>query len=235
MNIQKEEVKTKKEKGIFDYPEPSEDFNNTIVETRIDPHSATIKADRPGETEYFRIFDRSGEGDVSKVRKGLLISLPVKHIATNFACFGPEDFYLKIKSDIGKATTCRFAYYETGGGRNGVWAVKEPIKNKQGNVNPYNQTANQILGLGLTRWIRVICNMALGYYEGFAADAAKVELYIQAEKPKFALDYQEVIQKAYKGFILTPENYDSDPHISDFLGKKITLDVVDDKGKKINN
>ena len=58
--------KTKK-KGLFDYPEPSEDFNQTIVEASIDPHSAAVKAERPTATEYFRIFDRSECGDISKV------------------------------------------------------------------------------------------------------------------------------------------------------------------------
>ena len=79
--------KTKK-KGLFDYPEPSEDFNQTIVEASIDPHPAAVKAERPTATEYFRIYDRSGCGDISKVRKGIIISLPVKHVSTDFACFG---------------------------------------------------------------------------------------------------------------------------------------------------
>jgi len=224
-----------KKKGLFDYPEPSEDFNQTVVEARIDPHSATIKADRPGETEYFRIYDPSGEGDVSKVRKGLLISLPVKHIAKDFACFGDEKFYLRVKADVGKATSVRFAYYETGGGRMGIWAVKEPVPNKQGNVNPYNQTANQVLENGLKNWVRVVCNQMLGYYEGFAADEKKAKAYLQSGKPKFVLDYEEVITKAYSGFVLTPENYDSDPHVSDFLGNKLTLTVDDNKEKKNND
>jgi len=228
------EEKTKK-KGLFDYPEPSEDFNQTIVEASIDPHSATIKAERPTATEYFRIYDRSGCGDVSKVRKGIIIELPVKNVAKQFACFGAQDFYLKVKSDIGKATPVRFAYCETGGGRMCVWPVKEAVKNKQGNVNSWNQTANQVLQVGLTKWVRIISSDQLGYYEGYTADEEKVRTYVHAGRPKFALDYQEVIEKAFDGFILTPETYGTDPHVKDFLGNKVDITVVDNKGNKINN
>ena len=225
--------KTKK-KGLFDYPEPSEDFNQTIVEASIDPHSAAVKAERPTATEYFRIYDRSGCGDISKVRKGIIISLPVKHVSVQFACFGDQDFYFKVKHDIGKATPVRFAYCETGGGRMCIWSVKEAVKDKNGNVNSWTQTANQILQVGLTKWIRVIGNMQLGYYEGYTADEEKVKTYIHSGRPKFNLDYEAAIRKAFDGFILTPANYETDPHVKDFMGKKVDTDVVKN-GKKINN
>ena len=229
----KNEENTKK-KGLFDYPEPSEDFNQTIVEASIDPHSATVKAERPTATEYFRIYDRSGCGDISKVRKGIIISLPVKHVSTDFACFGDQDFYFKVKHDIGKATPVRFAYCETGGGRMCIWPVKEAVKDKNGNVNSWTQTANQILKVGLTKWIRVIGNMQLGYYEGYTADEEKVKTYIHSGRPKFNLDYEAAIQKAFDGFILTPDTYETDPHVKDFMGKKVDTDVIKN-GNKINN
>ncbi len=37
-------------------------------------------------------------------------------------------------------------------------------------------------------------------------------------------------KKAYQGFILTPDNYDSDPHVQEFLGAKMQNKVV--KGRK---
>ena len=225
--------KTKK-KGLFDYPEPSEDFNQTIVEASIDPHSAAVKAERPTATEYFRIYDPSGCGDISKVRKGIIIELPVKHVSVSFACFGSEDFYLKVKSDIGKATPVRFAYCETGGGRMCVWPVKEAVKDKNGNTNSWNQTANQILQVGLTNWVRIISNNSLGYYEGFTADEEKVKTYVHSGRPKFNLDYESAVTKAYDGFILTPDTYETDPHVKDFMGKKVDI-TVSKNGKKINN
>ena len=225
--------KTKK-KGLFDYPEPSEDFNQTIVEASIDPHSAAVKSERPTATEYFRIYDRSGCGDISKVRKGIIIELPVKHVSQQFACFGDQDFYFKVKHDIGKATPVRFAYCETGGGRMCIWPVKEAVKDKNGNVNSWTQTANQILQVGLTKWIRVIGNMQLGYYEGYSADEEKVKTYVHSGRPKFNLDYEAAIKKAFDGFTLTPANYETDPHVRDFMGKKVDTDVIKN-GNKINN
>ena len=47
-------------------------------------------------------------------------------------------------------------------------------------------------------------------------------------------NYKNVLQKAYQGFILTPDNYDNDPHVQEFVGAKMNTVVKDEKGKKIN-
>ena len=53
-------------------------------------------------------------------------------------------------------------------------------------------------------------------------------------KPFFKENYKEVCLKAYQGFILNPDNYDSDPHVQDFIGARMNTVVTNEKGKKIN-
>ena len=48
------------------------------------------------------------------------------------------------------------------------------------------------------------------------------------------MGYEETIKKAFQGFILTPETYDTDPHVQDFKGEKVAQEVKDEKGKKVN-
>ena len=54
-----------------------------------------------------------------------------------------------------------------------------------------------------------------------------------ARKIKEAID--TVAEKAFQGFILHEGNYDTDPHVKDFLGFKMQNKILkDEKGKKIN-
>ena len=86
-----------KKPSLLDYPEPSEDFNNKLTEKEIAKHPNQIKNVRPIKTEWFRVYDPSGCGDVSKITKRIIIELPVKGESKAFVCFGSEEFYEEIK------------------------------------------------------------------------------------------------------------------------------------------
>jgi len=223
-----------KNPSLLDYPEPSEDFNNKLSEKEIEKHPNQIKRVRPKHTEWFRVYDPSGTGDVSKVRKAIIIELPVKGESQPFVCFGPQDFYEQVKADFGYTLSVRLAYYETTTGRQGLWPVKEAVENQQGKKNAWNLSANNILEQSLTKWVRIVSNQADGYYDGFLADERKVEMYNEQKRPHFKLGYEKAIKKAYQGFILTPDNYDTDPHVQDFKGEKVAQEVENEKGKKVN-
>ena len=223
-----------KKPSLLDYPEPSEDFNNKLNEKEIPKHPGQIKRVRPKHTEWFRVYDPSGKGDVSKVRKAIIIELPVKGESQPFVCFGPQDFYEQVKADFGYTLSVRLAYYETATGRQGLWPVKEAVENKNGKKNAWNLSANNILEQSLTKWVRIVSNQADGYYDGFLADQRKVDMYNEQKRPHFKLGLEEIINKAYQGFILTPDNYETDPHVSDFTGEKVVQEVRDEKDKKIN-
>ena len=226
--------KQDKKVSLFDYPEPSEDFNNQTTEKEIPKHPSQIKNTRPIKTEWFRVFDKSGVGDVSKVRKAVIIDLPVKNISTSFVCFGPQDFYERIKNDFGSILSVRLAMYETASGRPGIWPVKEAVEYGNGEKNPWNASANKVLEMALTKWTRIVSNRPDGYYDGYLADQRKVDMYTEQGRPFFKVDYEEAIQKAYQGFVITPNNYETDPHVSDFMGKKVMQEVRNEKGKKVN-
>ena len=80
----------------------------------------------------------------------------------------------------------------------------------------------------------MVSNRADGYYDGYLADKKKVDMYQSQGKPHFKMGYEEAIKKAFQGFILTPENYDTDPHVLDFKGEKVAQEVKNEKDKKIN-
>ena len=218
----------------FDCPEPSKDFNQTVKETKVNPNSAVYTRQRPKDEEYFRCYDPSGVGDITKIKRYVIVNMIVKGKPTPFLCVGPEDFYEKVRNDFGKVTVIRPAMYETSNGRVDIWPVKEPKENQNGNVNAWNATANDILEKSLTQWVRSVSNQELGYYDGYLCNDEKAAALAEEGKPEFKEDYKNVLQKAYQGFILTPDTYDSDPHVQEFVGAKMNTVVKDEKGKKIN-
>ena len=223
-----------KKPSLLDYPEPSEDFNNKLSEKEIPKHPNQIKKTRPMHTEWFRVYDPSGSGDVTKIQKRIIIELPVKGEAKSFVCFGPQSFYEQVKSDFGLVNSVRLAYTETATGRQGIWPVKEAVEYDNGNKNAWNLSANNILEQALTKWVRIVSNRADGFYDGYLADQKKVDMYTEQGRPFFKMEYEEVIKKAFQGFILTPENYETDPHVLDFKGEKVAQEVKNEKGKKVN-
>jgi hypothetical protein len=221
--------------GLFDYPEPAADFNNQISEASIDKSAAAYKAQRPDDTEFFRCFDPKGDGNVDDIKKYLTVSVPVKHRKTEYLVAGPPEFLRQVKADFSKVRIIRPAYYETSAGRVGIWPVPKINYNKDGNIsNAWVASANTILEQSLTKWVRIVSNMEVGYYDGFFADPRKVEVYVEQGKPHFKEDYETVLEKAYDGFILTPDTYDKDECVQEFLGEKLKQDLYDAKGKKIN-
>ena len=122
---------------IFDYPEPSADYNEKITEKAFEVHASKVAAARPKPTEWFRCYDPKGNGDINDIRKAVLIQLNVKGVETDFICFGDQDFYDRIKQEVGKVTVGRPAMWETSNGRTGIWFVAELT---------YNENGNSILG-----------------------------------------------------------------------------------------
>ena len=218
-------------KALLDAPEPSLDFNNRTAEHSINKHSAQYKNEKPAPTEFFRCYDPSGRESIK--RRGQ-IELPIKGIATRFLCLGSDDFLKQVQHDIGKITMIRPAMFETSNGRVGIWPVKEAVEYANGNKNAWNASAETICQTSLTKWVRMVSNNENGYYDGYMADQRKVDLYLEQGRPFFKEDYDTVLTKAYQGFILTEANYESDPHVADFVGDRIQQDVRNEKGQKIN-
>ena len=95
-------------------------------------------------------------------------------------------------------------------------------------------TAYDIFEKSLTRWVRCV-NSGQGYYDGYYVNEDKEAALKEEGKPEFKEDVNTVAEKAFQGFILHEGNYDTDPHVKDFLGFKMQNKIVkDEKGKKIN-
>ena len=230
------EVNEKKAPSIKDYlnmPEPDKDFNEGVRESKTDPSSKIYTRKRPEAEEYFRVYDPSGVGDVESIPRRVLVNMIVKGRRTQFLCLGPKEFLNRVRSDFGKVKVVRLAMYETSAGRVDIWPVNEPKENQKGEVNAWNASANDILEKSLTKWVRIETNDH-GYYDGYFCNEEKELSLAEEEKPEFKKDYDDVCIQAYQGFVLHPGNYDSDPHVKDFIGHKINTVVKNDKGKKIN-
>ena len=227
-------INDKTPKNLWDSPEPDKNFNKTVAESKVSAASAIYTKQRPKDEEYFRCFDPSGKGDASVIKKRLIVSMPIKGRPTDFLVLGSKEFQMKVKEDFGKARSVILAMYETVNGRTDIWPVKEPIENQNGNVNGFVATAYDIFEKSLTRWVRCV-NSGQGYYDGFYVNDEKEAALKEEGKPEFKEDTDTVAEKAFQGFILHEGNYDTDPHVKEFLGYKMQNKIVkDEKGKKIN-
>ena len=53
-------------------------------------------------------------------------------------------------------------------------------------------------------------------------------------KAKFEEDYSTVCMKAYDGFVITEDDYESNEYVQDFVSQKLKQDIKNKKGEKIN-
>ena len=227
-------INDKTPKNLWDSPEPDKDFNNTVAESKVSASSAIYTKQRPKDEEYFRCFDPSGKGDPAAIKKRMIVSMPVKGRPTDFLVLGSKEFQMKVKDDFGKARSVILAMYETVNGRTDIWPVKEPIENQNGKVNMFVASAYDIFEKSLTRWVRCV-NSGQGYYDGYYVNDEKEAALKEEGKPEFKEAIDTVAEKAFQGFILHEGNYDTDPHVKDFLGFKMQNKILkDEKGKKIN-
>jgi len=86
----------------------------------------------------------------------------------------------------------------------------------------------------LTKWVRVVSNREAGYYDGYLADERKVKTYVEQGKPAFEEEYQVVCKKAYDGFVITEDDYETNEYVQDFVSQKMKQDLKNKKGEKIN-
>jgi|TARA_Y100000294_G_scaffold156261_1_gene157042 hypothetical protein len=231
INDQKEKTKTN---DWMDSPEPDQDFNNTVAEVKLDQKAAIYTRQRPKDDDYFRVYDPSETGDFSKVPRRVIVRMPVKGKSRPFLCLGNQEFYKKVKNDFSKVEIVRLAMYETANGRIDVWPIKEAKENRNGTINSYNLTANSTAERALTKWTRCSNNDDLGYYDHFGCNDEKEATLAEQGRPFFKEPYKEVCKKAFQDFILTPDNYDNDPHVKDFVGFRVQSIIQNEKGKKIN-
>ena len=106
----------------------------------------------------------------------------------------------------------------------GIWAPS--VKEFLSISNKWTDTAEQILDIAQHDWVNVKSNMKNRYYECYKARPQDQEQY---GEPKFKLDYDEVIIKAFgKDFTLNPDNYETNKYVQQMLGVQVPLKLVEE-------
>ncbi|MBT5974305.1 MAG: hypothetical protein HOG64_01210 [Flavobacteriaceae bacterium] len=199
-------------KDFWDQVETSEDFNNGITGKKL-VSTGHVKAEKPGETDWFRVYGTSA----ADIIKGLIVELKVDVIDQKFLVIGPNDFKQQIVDGFKKAKGVYLAYYVTSSGKQGVWPVTIPKEDQYGNVNAYVQTAFIIMERAQHVWANMKTNQGDRVYDGWIAEAADQEMF---GDPQFLLTPKEANQKAFNDRVIQPDNYQNNPYVMRILNAR---------------
>jgi hypothetical protein len=210
------------ETNYWDQTETALDFNNGLTGKKlISPEY--IKAEKPGETDWFRVIGTSKED----LTPGLLVKLKVDVIEQDFLVIGPNEFKQQIIDGFKKGRSVYLAYYVTSSGKQGIWPVTVPTQDQNGNVNSYNATAFAIMERAQHAWCQMKTNQGDRVYDGWIAEKHDQEMF---GEPQFTLTMKEVISKAYNDRVIAPDTYQQNPYVMRVLNAR-TIDTGIQKEK----
>ena len=206
----------------WDQVEPAPDFNKGLTGKKlISP--GHLKAEKPGETDWFRVYGSSKED----LTKGLIVKVKVDIIDQDFLVIGPNDFKQQIVDGFKKAKAVYLAYFVTSSGKQGVWPVTIPEPDQNGNINSYNQTAVVIMERAQHAWTNMKTNQGDRVYDGWIAEAADQEMF---GDPQFLLTPKEAHKKAFNDRVIDPLNYESNPYVMRVLNSR----TIETNAKKVD-
>ena len=193
------------EEGFMEGSEPKE--------TEIDKN---LRISKPGDNqidfEEYRL-SQDFEGLVGVKKETLVVPVRKPDRQTWFQVHPAEDwritvalietredrqFYLvspKIYPDIVGECVVKYLFtYQTRQGVVSLWPIKMP--GKDGRLDPWNESALQIVTEHAGRWIRVASNMALGAYDIYTPE-------VQFDPPVWPSEgFKAIFQKAFRGKII---------------------------------
>jgi|TARA_B110000967_G_C18825337_1_gene531015 hypothetical protein len=187
----------------------SDDFDDNL-EGEKHFNEAAIVADKPKETDWFRVYGSA----LTELKDGICVNMANSTgKSQKYYVHGKPAFVKSVKDDFKKGTKIIHAFFKTSYGRYGIWPVS---KFSSSQPNGWAATAQQILKLGQTKWVRVVSNMADQHYECFTADDGFAPL-------TWEVSYGDAIQKAWTGRILHEGNYNTHPDVKNHIRKKVNL------------
>ena len=205
---------------IVDELTVSDDFNTglTGVPVFTDGHISKYKPEQ--DTEWFRIYGSS----LNDIKKGIIIRIKIGRKNEDFILGGDINFKERVKHDFRKFRKCYLAFYETSQGRMGIWPITEPYGRLTS--NRWIDTAIQIVEIAQKKWVKYISHEETAAYQCFVAQDKEQKAF---GEPKFKLDYDEVIIKAFgKDFTLNPDNYETNKYVQQMLGVQVPLKLVEE-------
>ena len=128
----------------------------------------------------------------------------------------------------------------------GIWPITEPYGRLTS--NRWIDTAIQIIEIAQKKWVKYISHEETAAYQCFIAKDEEISAELRPElcryqcfvaqdkeqkafgEPKFKLDYDEVIIKAFgKDFTLNPDNYETNKYVQQMLGIQVPLKLVEEE------
>jgi hypothetical protein len=218
VNDEKKEIKS----DFWDQVETAPDFNKGLTGKKL-ATPGHIKAQKPGETDWFRVYGKKA----TDLLPGLLVKLKVDVIDTEYLVIGPNEFKQQMIDGFKKARSVYLAYYVTSSGMQGVWPVTVPEADRYGNINAYNATAFAIMERSQHSWTQMKTNSGDRVYDGWIAEKQDQEMF---GDPIFTMTQKEAAQKAFNDRVIAPDTYESNPYVMRVLNAR-TIDTGIQKEK----
>ncbi len=218
INDEKKEVKS----DFWDQVETAPEFNKGLTGKKL-VTPGHIKAQKPGETDWFRVYGQKA----TDLIPGLLVKLKIDVIDHDYLVIGPNEFKQQMIDAFKKARSVYLAYYVTSSGMQSVWPVTVPEPDNNGNINGYNATAFAIMERSQHSWTQMKTNQGDRVYDGWIAEKQDQEMF---GDPVFPLSQKEAAQKAFNDRVIAPDTYESNPYVMRVLNAR-TIDTGIQKEK----
>ncbi len=167
INDEKKEVKS----DFWDQVETAPEFNKGLTGKKL-VTPGHIKAQKPGETDWFRVYGQKA----TDLIPGLLVKLKIDVIDHDYLVIGPNEFKQQMIDAFKKARSVYLAYYVTSSGMQSVWPVTVPEPDNNGNINGYNATAFAIMEPSQHSWTQMKTNQGERVYDGWIAETQNQEM-----------------------------------------------------------
>jgi|TARA_B100001964_G_scaffold229154_1_gene281120 hypothetical protein len=224
--MKSEETTTTKKSSLFDETRVSKDFKTTLTPGKL-KSSAQISREKPTDQEWFQVWGNS----IDELEEMAIVKIPVGQREEDYIIRGTKKFKDDAKNSFKKVRMCRVAFYVTSNGRPGLWMVSIPSPNKEGYINAWTATANEIVEMAQHKWVKKQSNMPNGYYEGFYAREEDQQIF---GEPDFRFGYEEAISKSFDKFFITEETIETDPHLRVAMGTPIDLKTQKLENRKVD-
>jgi len=221
----KSEETTAKKKSLFDETRVSKNFKTTLTPGTL-KSSAQISRTKPTDQEWFQVWGNS----MDDLEQMAIVKIPVGLKEEDYIIKGNDQFLEQAKNSFKKVRMCTVVFYTTSNRRPGLWLVSVPNLDKEGYVNAWVATANEIVEKAQHRWVKKQSNVPNGYYDGFYAKEEDQQIF---GEPDFGFGYEEAITKSFANFFITEETIETDPHLRVALGTPIELKMADKDNRKI--
>jgi len=223
--MKSEETTAPEKNSLFSETRVSKDFKTTLTPGVLKSGSQ-ISRGKPTDQEWFQVYGNS----MDDLEEMAIVTIPVGIKNEDYIIRGTEQFQEDAKNSFKKVRMCNVAFYVTSNGRHGLWLVGVPSPNKEGYINAWVATANEICEMAQHKWVKKQSNIPNGYYDGFYARPEDQQIF---GKPGFKYGYEEAISKSFQKFFITQETIETDPHLRVALGEAIELKTQKVENRKV--